>query len=174
VALVVFLRGINVGGHRKLRPSALAAQLKHLDVVNIGAAGTFVVRQPVSRAQLRTELSRQLPFDAGITICEGRELAALVALNPFHGQRSATDVTQFVTVLARRPRIGPALPHVLPATGRWLLKILGNESRFVFGLYRRDMKVIAYLGQLDRLFGLPGTTRNWNTIGAIIRVLENT
>lgn len=29
------------------------------------------------------------------------------------------------------------------------------------------MKVIGYLGRLARLFGVPATTRNWNTITAI-------
>jgi hypothetical protein len=62
---VVLLRGVNVGGHRTFRPSALAERLKHLDAVNIGAAGTFVIRRPVSRTQLRAELARRLPFDSG-------------------------------------------------------------------------------------------------------------
>ncbi len=68
VALVVLLRGVNVGGHRTFRPAALARQLKHLDAVNIGAAGTFVIRRPVTRAQLRAELARRLPFDTAIMI----------------------------------------------------------------------------------------------------------
>ena len=38
MALVVFLRGVNVGGHRTFRPTVLAKQLRHLDAVNIGAA----------------------------------------------------------------------------------------------------------------------------------------
>jgi uncharacterized protein (DUF1697 family) len=58
-----------------------------------------------------------------------------------------------------------------PSTGKWLLKILARDDRFVFGVYRRHMKVISYLGTLDRLFGVPVTTRNWNTIIAIARVL---
>jgi hypothetical protein len=58
-----------------------------------------------------------------------------------------------------------------PSRGRWLLKILSRKDRFIFGLYRRDMKVISYLGQLDHLFGVPVTTRNWNTIEAITKVL---
>ena len=41
MALVVFLKGVNVGGHRTFRPSVLASRLAKLDVVNIGAAGTF-------------------------------------------------------------------------------------------------------------------------------------
>jgi hypothetical protein len=35
------------------------------------------------------------------------------------------------------------------------------------------MKVIGLLGTLDRLYGVPVTTRNWNTIAAIARVLRN-
>jgi hypothetical protein len=33
------------------------------------------------------------------------------------------------------------------------------------------MKVIGYLGTFDRLFGVPVTTRNWNTMTTIARVL---
>jgi hypothetical protein len=33
------------------------------------------------------------------------------------------------------------------------------------------MKVIGYLGKLDRLFGVPVTTRNWTTVTGIARVL---
>jgi hypothetical protein len=42
----------------------------------------------------------------------------------------------------------------------------------VLGQYRRQMKAIGYLGRLDRLFGVPVTTRNWNTITAIAKVLD--
>ena len=42
----------------------------------------------------------------------------------------------------------------------------------MFGVYRRHMKAIGYLGKIDRLFGVPVTTRNWNTITAIARVLD--
>jgi hypothetical protein len=35
------------------------------------------------------------------------------------------------------------------------------------------MKVIGLLGGLDRLYGVSMTTRNWNTIAAIGRVLRN-
>ena len=37
----------------------------------------------------------------------------------------------------------------------------------------RPMKAISYLGAFDRLFGVPVTTRNWNTITAIATVLGN-
>jgi len=34
------------------------------------------------------------------------------------------------------------------------------------------MKTIGYLGQIDKLFGVPVTTRNWNTILTILRILK--
>jgi hypothetical protein len=60
-----------------------------------------------------------------------------------------------------------------PSTDEWLLKILAREKRFVVGLYRRHMRVISYIGTLDRVFGVPVTTRNWNTITAIAKALDN-
>jgi hypothetical protein len=58
-----------------------------------------------------------------------------------------------------------------PTRGQWLMKILLRDGRFVVGQYRRHMKVIGYLGSLDRMFGVPATTRNWNTMAAIVKIL---
>ena len=171
MALVVLLRGVNVGGHRTFRPSTLAKQLTHLDVVNIGAAGTFVVRRPVTRAQLRAQLARNLPFDAEIMICEGRDIVGLMSHHPFADQPVRPDIVRFVSVLSQRPRSAPSMPISFPPSGKWLLKILARDNRFVFGVYRRHMKVISYLRTFDRIFGVPATTRNWNTITAISNVL---
>jgi uncharacterized protein (DUF1697 family) len=171
MALVVLLRGCNVGGHRTFRPTLLARQLKHVGAVNIGAAGTFVIRRPVSRAQVCAEFAHRLPFEAAIVICDGREVSRLMSQEPFAGRRARPDIVHFVSVLSRQPRSEPPMPASLPSRGKWLLRILGRDGRFVFGLYRRQMKVIRYLGQIDRLFGVPVATRNWNTIAAIARVL---
>lgn len=173
MALVVLLRGVNVGGHRTFRPTTLTAQLKHLGAVNIGAAGTFVIRQRITRAQLRAELSHRLPFDTEIVICEGRDIVRMMSQDHFADQPVRPDIVRFVSVLAQRPRLTPSTPMRFPSSGKWLLKILARDNRFVFGVYRRHMKVISYLGTLDRLFGVPVTTRNWNTISAIAKVLGN-
>jgi uncharacterized protein (DUF1697 family) len=167
LALVVLLRGVNVGGHRTFRPSALAGQLSHLDVLSIGAAGTFVVRRPVGRARLRAEFARRLPFETEIMIFEAREIAGLASRDFFSGQPARRDVVRFLSVLSRAPRSAPAAPLDLPAAGPWLVRILAREERYVVGVYRRRMKAIATLGTLDRVFGAPLTTRNWNTVAAI-------
>jgi uncharacterized protein (DUF1697 family) len=173
VALVIFLRGVNVGGHRTFRPTVLVKALKHLGAVNIGAAGTFVIRQPVTRAQLRAELARRLPFDCEVMICQGSDIARLVSRDHFAGEPARSDIVRFVSVLSKTPRSKPTTPMSIPSSGRWLLKILATDDRFVVGLYRRHMKAIRYLGTLDRLFGATATTRNWNTITAIAKVLRD-
>jgi uncharacterized protein (DUF1697 family) len=172
MAFVVFLRGVNVGGHRTFRPTILAQQLKHLDVVNIGAAGTFVVRAPTSQARLRAELSRKLPFETSIVICKGRELLDVAKSKPFGDEPAGSGVVRFVSVMVKRPSLVPSIPLSLPGHGEWLLRILAAEKRFVFGQYRRHMKTISYLGMIDGMFGAPVTTRNWNTIMAIAEVLK--
>jgi hypothetical protein len=150
----------------------LAKQLQHLDAVNIGASGTFVVRQSVSRTKLRAEIASRLPFEAEIMICEGREIARLLSHDFFADLPVRADIVRFVSVLSRLPRVVPRLPISLPSHGKWLLKVLARDGRFVFGGYRRDMKVIGYLGRLDGVFGVPATTRNWKTITAIFKVLS--
>lgn len=173
MALVVLLRGVNVGGHRTFRPTVLAKELADFDVVNIGAAGTFVIRQPVTQTRLRAELARRLPFEAEIMICRGQDIIELMSHRHFAGQPTRPDIVRFVSVLSRTPRSAPSLPVSLPANGNWLLKVIAREHRFIFGMYRRQMKAIGYLGEIDQLFGVPATTRNWNTITAIAKVLEN-
>jgi len=173
MALVVFLRGVNVGGHRIFRPSILAREMSAYDVVNVGAAGTFVVRKPGSRAKFRTALLRKLPFEAEIVLCEGRDLVRLEMENPFGTQPSPPDIVRFVSILSKAGGVRVSLPRAFPPEGQWLVRVLAFEGQFVFGVYRRHRKTIGYLGQIDKLFRVPATTRNWNTITAIIRVLKS-
>ena len=173
MALVVFLRGVNVGGHKTFRPAALAAQLTHLDAVNIGAAGTFVIRQRMSRADVRTEFARRLPFETQIAICDGREILGLLSRDFFSKHTVRPDIVRFVSVLCGPPRSAPPTPATFPSSGEWLVKVLARENRLLVGMYRRHMKAISCLGTLDRVFGVPVTTRNWNTITAIGEILNN-
>ena len=59
-----------------------------------------------------------------------------------------------------------------PRTDDWLLKIIAIEDRFVLGLYRRQMKAITYLGKIEKMLGVPATTRNWNTIEKVVKILS--
>jgi uncharacterized protein (DUF1697 family) len=172
MTLIVFFRGINVGGYRTFRPSTLAKELGTYDVVSVGAAGTLIVRKPVSRALFLAELHRKLPFKAEVALCTGSDLIRLELENPFATEPSRPDVVQFVSVLSKTGRNKVSLPAAIPHSGEWFVRIIGARNHFVFGLYRRHMKTIGYLGQIDQLFGAPATTRSWNTICSVIRILK--
>jgi uncharacterized protein (DUF1697 family) len=169
---VVFLRAVNVGGANRCQPALIAKQLSKFGVVNIGAVGTFVVREDVTESVLRNAVANKLPFKCEIMICPARDLIELASQDPFSRQPSGPNITRFVNVLAKRLPSPPALPVSLPSDGDWLLKVIAIENRFVLGLYRREMKAISYLGKVEKLLGVPATTRNWNTIERVVKILE--
>ena len=137
---VVFLRAVNVGGANRCRPAVIAKQLAKFGIVNIGAVGTFVVREDVSESALRAAFARKLPFKCEIMICPARDIIKLTSNDPFARQPSDPNITRFVNVLAKRLHSPPALPLSLPSDDDWLLKIIAVQDRFVVGLYRPQMK----------------------------------
>jgi uncharacterized protein (DUF1697 family) len=169
---VVFLRGVNVGKANRCQPAVIARQLSRLGVINIGAVGTFVVREDVSESALRTAIAKKLPFKCEIMICPARDIIKLASKDPFAEQPSDPDITRFVNVLAKRLPSPLPLPLCLPSDDDWLLKIIAIENRFVLGLYRRQMKAISYLGKIEQLLGGPATTRSWNTIQKVVQILS--
>jgi uncharacterized protein (DUF1697 family) len=173
VSIVVFLRGVNVGGHRRFRPRAFAKKLRAFEVVNVGAAGTFVVRKPGSLSRFRAELCRRLPFETEIAICNGRDILRLETENPFGANRSRARTVQFVSILSKAGRKQASFPISIPRGREWFIRLVSSRDRFVFGEYRRHMKTIRYLGQIDQRVGAPVTTRNWSTIITIARVLKD-
>src|SRR2546430_4300055 len=134
MALVVFLRGVNVGGHRTFRPSVLARQLTAFDVVNVGAAGTFVVRKPGARAKFRAALRRKLPFDTAVMLCDGRDLLRLETENPLATEPPRADVVRFVSILAKGRRAPVTLPIRLPPSGEWLRSLLSAQLALIFSV----------------------------------------
>jgi uncharacterized protein (DUF1697 family) len=176
VPSVVFLRGINVGGANLCRPAQIAKELSKFDIVNIGAVGTFVVRKEVSEASVRSAIAKKLAFKCEIMICPARDLIKLKSQDPFAGHPSGPDITRFVSVAAksfRRP-LPFSIPLNLPTADDWLLQIVAIQNQFVLGLYRRQMKAISYLGKVEKLLGVPVTTRNWNTIEKVTKILQDT
>src|SRR6266404_6501870 len=127
MAWVVFLRAVNVGGANRCQPARIAKQLSKFGVVNIGAVGTFVVREDVSESALRAAIAKKLPFKCEIMICPARDIIKLASRDPFSHEPpvrlgpSGPDITRFVSVLHKPPRPLPSLPLSLPSENDWLL-----------------------------------------------------
>jgi uncharacterized protein (DUF1697 family) len=172
MALVVFLRGVNVGSHKRCLPAQLARDLAAFDLVNVGAAGTFVVRAPVRQATLLAEMRVRLAFDADIIIVKGSDLIEFARSAPF-GQRAAGKSEQrFLSIMAARARIAPTLPLICPPTDAWQVKVIAVWGRFAASIWRRGPGTPTYPNAaLEKHFGV-STTRNWNTVETICKILQ--
>jgi uncharacterized protein (DUF1697 family) len=173
MSLIVFVRGVNVGGHKAFRPSEVAKALADLDVANVGAAGTFVIRKRVGAAAVQAEFRRRLPFAAELMICQARDVLELAAAAPFGERPVADGVTRYVSVLANRPRAVPPLPIEKPAGPDWQVKVIAIDDRFALSLHRRLGRTLVYPNEVvEKSLGVSATTRNWNTISAVCKLLK--
>jgi hypothetical protein len=133
MALVVLLRGIDVGGHRVFRPTLLAPALGASDVIN-------------------TRLEAKHSFDTLL---------------------SAAGIVRFVKLLSRSGRRPSSMPITIPHEQDWFVRVTTLTNRHAVGKYRRHMKMIGYLGQLDALIGTRIATRSCNTVNAILRTRKD-
>ncbi|MGH7681238.1 MAG: DUF1697 domain-containing protein [Candidatus Eiseniibacteriota bacterium] len=169
---VVFMRGVNVGGHKAFKPSELAGRLASLEVKSLGAAGTFVVRADASAVDVRRQFLSHIPFETELMICSGKDLAGLVALRPFEGKAVPKSDGQFVSVLGKPPGSAPKLPLEVPAGKDWQVRIIAVHRIFVVSLMRRVGTKLLYPNEVvERQLGVPATTRNWSTIMKIHEAL---
>jgi uncharacterized protein (DUF1697 family) len=173
MASVVFFRAVNVGGHQTFQPGKLARELERYGVVNIGAAGTLVVRESVTEAKLRAEILRRLPFKPELMICPARDVLALARAEPFRDAPVGKDVTRFVSVIRKPPRTSPPLPIEQPPGDKWEVRIVAITGRFVLSLRRPGRTRVYSNAVVEKHLGVPATTRNWNTIAAIAKVLSS-
>lgn len=174
MASVVFLRGVNVGGHKSFQPSALAKALADYGAVNIGAAGTFVIREDVGQRTLRTAILEHLPFAAEIMICSARELRQIAADDAFPAEPMDPEAKQFISVLAKRPETMPAIPLRHPNNDDWQVAIARVTGPFALSWWRRVGPRLIYPNEVvEKQFGVPATTRNWNTVAAICKILND-
>lgn len=174
MASVVFLRAANVGGTSVFRPAELVKVLKHLDVVNIGAAGTFVVRSSASPAVIRQEFLAEMPFVPTMAVRPGREVIALVRSRPFKGVAFSKDLRGWVAVMTGPPKHKPAVPLSAPAGAGWYLRVDEIRGLVALGLQRRHPeRPINTAKSLETALGVPVTVRWWETIEKIAKILES-
>ncbi len=174
MAYVVFLRGANVGKHRRFLPAPLVKDMADLDVVNVGAVGTFVVRRPVAATALRSEIAKRLPFETEIIVCPAREILNLSESEPFSSPPPGHDVRALVTILATKPRILPKLPVRSPAGEDWQVDFFRVDGRFALTFWRPGPKRLVYPNAVvEKTFPkISGTTRSWSTISKICGILR--
>lgn len=173
MASVVFMRAVNVGGHQTFRPKNVATALADLGAVNVGAAGTFVIRKHIGQAALRAAFLDKLAFAPELMICRARDVIDLARSDPFQGQIDGRLIRGFVSVLQKRPRRLPRLPISQPEGDQWKAKLIAVTGPFALVLSRKLDGPMVYPNALvEKVLEVPATTRHWPTIVAVCDVLQ--
>jgi uncharacterized protein (DUF1697 family) len=170
--LAVLLRAANVGGKNVFKPAQLAKALAHLDVVNIGAAGTFVVRGKASAAAVRREFLAAMPFAIDMVVMPGKDVVTLVESAPFAGVKLSKDLRAWVAALSAKPKTALEVPIVKPEGKAWSVRVDRLEGRFVLGLWQRQPKLSFPNEVVERAAGVPATMRWFETYEKIAKLVK--
>jgi uncharacterized protein (DUF1697 family) len=164
---VVLLRAINLGKARRVAMPALREILTargHGRVDTHLNSGNVLLDSTLPEAELAADVSaaieQEFGFAVPVVVRTGTELAAVVAHDPFG--TIATDTSRYsVTFLPEEPPAGlvGALP---PAEGPGEYVVEGRELYLWLPDGIRDSPMA--LWKWDRLLGVAGTNRNWNTV----------
>lgn len=174
---IALLRGINVGGNKKVSMAQLRELMQGLgytDVATLLQSGNAVFtskeKSPAKVGkQLETAIAKEFGFQVSVLIRTRDELAAAVQANPLPGAEEAPS--QFVvTFLSDEPdpkrlkEIDPAayLPDEFRVVGREIY------ARFPHGI--RDSKLAVVLG--GPKLGVTPTARNWNTVTKLLELAD--
>jgi len=164
---VALLRGINVGRARQIGMPRLAEVLTargHANVRTHLRSGNVVLDSPLAEQRLVADLEEAIEEEFGfavpVVVRTGAELAEVIAGNPF--AELATDPARYlVTFLpaAPAPEKVEALPPVEDG-GEYLVR--GRELYLWLPDGIANTPLAAW--KWDRLLGIAGTGRNWNTV----------
>lgn len=171
-AFVALLRGVNVGGNRKLTSSDLKAACENAGLAEVRTllqSGNVVFRSrgPVSAKRIEDAVRGQTGVETRVVLRSAAELKRIVEAMPFHGEYHPSAV--LVTFLDGE----------LSADTRSMLESLVKSEELHFA--KREIYVYYPHGiatsklsnaMTEKKLGVVATARNWNTVNALLRMAE--
>lgn len=163
---VALLRGINVGKARQVDMPRLRAALTALGYADVRThlrSGNVLLDSALAEQELARELAEAIEEHAGfavpVVLRTAAELAGVLARDPL-GERATDPARYSVTFLPAAP--APELVAELPPADGGEYVVDGRE----LFLWMPDGMARSPLGTWpwDRLLGISGTNRNWNTV----------
>jgi len=166
VRYVGLLRGINLGPNRRIpmpRLREVLADRGYGEVRTLIASGNLVLDSELPEDELALDLAKAIEeefgFDVPVVVRTGKELGAVLAKDPFG--EAVTDPSRYsVTFFPEAP--AKARIRELPPAEHGEYAVVGRELY----LWLPDGMAVSPMGKWpwDRLLGVAGTNRNWNTV----------
>jgi uncharacterized protein (DUF1697 family) len=171
-AIISMLRGVNVGGHNRIKMEALRALYQSL---GLGNPQTYLQsgskRDLVALAtQMEDAIERNFGFRPAVILRTTAELKDVIARNPFATRRGIEPNRLLVNFLAGDPGAEVRDQVLRLKTDPEELRMDGRELYIYFpnGMARPKMSWAV----LDRTLKTPGTGRNWNSVTRLLEMAE--
>jgi uncharacterized protein (DUF1697 family) len=178
IVLVSMLRGVNLGGHNKIKMDVLRAIYQGLglrDPQTYVQSGNVVFKSKertsaVLGKRIEDAIERKVGFRPPVILRTPGELRKVIAGNPF-AQRSGIEPNKLlVTFLAAEPSTQACEEARAIKTDPEELHIGGRELYIYFpnGVGRSKLS----LARVEKAVKVPGTARNWNTVAKLVEIAE--
>ena len=166
---VAFLRGINVGGNKKVPMGELKKVLEKSGLKNIKtilASGNVVFESDSSIRELQSmipsAIENKFRFPVPVLLRTHKDIQKLVALNPFKGINVTPKTRLYVTFLSQKLDDKSSANYIFPDKSFKIISSLDRTVESVLDLSRSNSPDA--MSALEKLYGKNITTRNWNTI----------
>jgi uncharacterized protein (DUF1697 family) len=177
-AFVSLLRGINVGGHHKIRMDELKELYESLgfkDVLPYIQSGNVVFTSDEAdltrlRRQIEEGLEKKFGFHVEVIVRTSAELKEIIDNNPFQNQQSKESKWVVVMFLESRPDETAQEDLLKTYVGPEELFIIGKEVYIYYteGIGRSKLSH----SLIEKKLKTVGTARNWNTILQVQKLIQ--
>ena len=170
IKYVALLRGINVGGNKKVQMSDLKKAFVKIGLRNIKtilASGNVIFESELkSIDKLIIEISEMLEntfkFPIRIMLMEFPDIEKLITLNPFKAIKVRPQTRLYTTFLSQKHKNKLGVNYISPDKS---FKIISVTEKSVFSVL--DLSISntpEAMNALEKIYGQNITTRNWNTV----------
>lgn len=175
---IALLRGINVGGNKKVPMADLKAMMEGMGFTHVKTllnSGNVVFAGPETQikkleAQLSNQLEKTFGFPVPVVVRKGEALHKMVASDPFKDVEAHKDIRLYVTYLKEPFDKNPLeLPWVSPDGAFHIIGFTGSEV--ISYLDVSKTKTTDAMNILEKTYGKEITTRNRNTVLKISKLL---
>lgn len=175
---VAFLRGINVGGHHKIPMADLKKILQKLEfenVITILNSGNIVFdafTQDLKNIEktISDHLEKTFGFPVPTIVRKSKEIDKLWKSNPFKNVKLTSDTRFYVSFIRGNNNSKIKLPRENSDKSFSIIEMRNKTIVSVLDLSLS--KTPKAMEALEKHFGKDITTRNWNTIERIVKILE--
>jgi uncharacterized protein (DUF1697 family) len=167
---ILFLRGINVGGNKKVPMADLKKLLLSLGFRNVKtylASGnaSFEAEKKPTVAEIERQIEKTFGFSVDTVIRTLADLQKIRRSDPFADIDVTKQIRFYVTFLADKPASSLAIPYMSPDKSFW---IPATKTEIYSVLDLAIATTPEAMNILEKSYGKKITTRNWNTILKII------